>query len=51
MFLSDRKLKLREIADTLKISKDSVFAILHKHLSVRKLCSKLVPRLLIIDQK
>ena len=29
MVLADRKFKLREVADTLKISKGSVFTILH----------------------
>ena len=33
----NRKLKLREIADTLKISYGSVYAILHEYLSMRKL--------------
>ncbi|KOX77735.1 hypothetical protein WN51_10524 [Melipona quadrifasciata] len=47
----DRKVKLREIADTLKISEDSVFTILHENLSMRKLLSKWVPRLLTPDQK
>ena len=47
----NRKLKLREIADTLKISYGSVHAILHEHLSMRKLLSKWVPRLLTVDQK
>ena len=47
----NRKLKLREIADTLKISYGSVYAILHDHLSMRKLLSKWVPRLLMVDQK
>ena len=46
-----RKLKLREIADTLKISYGSVYAIFHEHLSMRKLLSKWVPRLLTVDQK
>ena len=41
MGLGDRKLKLCEIADTLNISEGSVFTILHEHLSMRKLCSKL----------
>ena len=49
--LADRKLKLREIAEELKISEGSVFTILHEHLSMRKLCSKWVPRLLTVDQK
>ena len=51
MILADCKLKLCGIADTLKISEGSVFTILHKHLSMRKLCSKWVPRLLTVDQK
>ena len=49
--LGDRKLKLHEIADTLKISEGSVFTILHESLGMRKLFSKLVPRLLTPDQK
>ena len=35
----------------LKISEGSVFTILHENLSMRKLCSKWVPRLLTVDQK
>ena len=49
--LGDRKLKLREIADTLKISEGSVFTILHESLGMRKLFSKWVPRLLTPVQK
>ena len=49
--LGDRKLKLREIADTLKISEGSVFTILHESLGMRKLFSKWVPRLLTLVQK
>ena len=51
MVLADRKLKLREIDETLKISEGSVFTFLHEHLNMRKLCLKWVPRLLTIDQK
>ena len=47
----NRKLKLREIADSLKISYGSAHAILHEHLSMRRLLSKWVPRLLTVDQK
>ena len=36
--LADRKLKLREIAEELKISEGSVFTILHEHLSMRSFC-------------
>ena len=49
MVLADRELKLREIADILKILEGSVFTIFHKNLSMRKLCSKWVPRLLKVD--
>ena len=47
----NRKLKLREIADTLKISYGSVYDILHENLSMRKLLSKWVLRLLTVDKK
>ena len=51
LILTDRKLKLSEIAEELKISDGSVFTILHEHLSMRKQCSKWVQRLLTVDQK
>ena len=38
LILADCKLKLHEIAEELKISKGSVFTILHEHLPMRKLC-------------
>ena len=44
--LGDSKLKLREIADTLKISEDSVFTMLHESLGKSELFSKWVLRLL-----
>lgn len=43
IILERRKLKLREVAGTLKISEDNVFTILHDLLSIRKLCSKWMP--------
>ena len=51
LVLADRKLKFYEIAEEMKIPEDSLFTILHEHLSIRKHCSKWVPRLLTIDQK
>ena len=51
MVLANRKLKLRVIADTLKISEGSVFTILHENLCIKKLCSKWLPRLLTVDEK
>ena len=50
-FLADHKLKLCEIAEELKISEGSVFIILHKHLSMRKLCSKWMSHLVTVNQK
>ena len=44
-------MKLRETDDTLNISEGSVFTILYKNLSMRKLCSKWVQRLLTNDEK
>ena len=49
--MSDRKSKLRKIADSLKISEGSVFTILHESLGMRKLFWKWAPRLLTPDQK
>ena len=49
--LADCKLKLHDIAEELKIWEGSVFAILHEHLSMRKVSPKWVPRLLKADQK
>ena len=51
LVISDRKLKLRETAETIRISEDSVFTIIHEHLTMRKLFSKWVSRLLTVDQK
>ena len=49
--LSDRKLKLRETADTLNILEGSVFTILHESLWTLKLFWKWMLRLLTPDQK
>ena len=51
LILVDRKLKLREIAEELKISEGSVFTILHEYLSMRKQCLKWVLCLLTVNQK
>ena len=51
LVLANCKLKLREIAEELKIAEGSVFTLLHEHLSMRKLCSKWVPCLLTVNQK
>jgi len=51
IILNDRKVKLIEVAETLKISKERVGHIIHEYLDMRKLCAKWVPRVLTIDQK
>ena len=48
---ADHKLKLREIAEELKIPQGSVFTILYEHLLMRKLHSKWLPHLLTVNQK
>ena len=51
IILNDRKVKLIEIADIVKISSECVHYIIHEYLYMRKLCAKWVPRELTIDQK
>jgi hypothetical protein len=51
MVLDDRLIKVREIADTVGISKERVGYILHEELHMKNLCARWVPRLLTADQK
>ncbi|GFV58096.1 putative mariner transposase [Trichonephila clavipes] len=51
IIFGNHKVKLVEIAKTLKISKECVGHIVNEYLDMRKLCSKWVPRELTIDQK
>jgi len=51
LVLADRQLKIREIADTVGMSKDRVGHILHEVLGMRKLSARWVPRLLTADNK
>ena len=50
MILNDRKMKLIEIAEALKISKERVGYVIHQYLDMRKLCVKWVQRELSLDQ-
>jgi len=50
LVLADRRLKIREIAETY-MSKDRVGHILHEILSMRRLSARWVPRFLIPDNK
>jgi histone-lysine N-methyltransferase SETMAR len=44
-------MKVREIAETIGISKERVGYILHEELDMKRLCARWVPRLLTADQK
>jgi histone-lysine N-methyltransferase SETMAR len=51
MVLGERRMKVREIAETIGISKEHVEYIFHEELDMKKLCARWVPRLLTADQK
>jgi predicted XRE-type DNA-binding protein len=51
MVLDDRRMKLREIAETIGISKERIGYILHEEFDMKKLCTRWVLRLLTADQK
>ena len=49
--LNDRRLKVREISETINISVGRVWHILYECLGMRKLSARWVPRLLTADHK
>lgn len=49
--LADRRVKIREIVETVGISFERVQNILHEHLGMTKLSARWVPRLLTLDNK
>lgn len=49
--LEDRRLKVTEIAEIVKMSTEYVCNILHNYLGIEKLCARWMPRLLTLDQK
>jgi histone-lysine N-methyltransferase SETMAR len=51
MVLDDRRMTVREIAETIGISKEGVGYILHEELDMKKLCARWVPRLRTADEK
>jgi histone-lysine N-methyltransferase SETMAR len=51
MVLDDRRIKVRKIAETIRISKERVGYIMHEELDMKKLCTRWVLRLLTADQK
>lgn len=51
IFSKDRKVKIRVLAEAVKISVRSVWIILHEYLGLKKLCARWVPRFLNEEQK
>jgi len=51
LVLEDRRLKVRELAESVNISTERVFHVLHEILCMRKLSARWVPRLLSVDNK
>ena len=51
MILDVRRIKVRELAGIVGISKSALHRILTESLSMRKLCARWVPRLLTLEQK
>ena len=49
--MEDRRIKVREISEIVRISVGAVHYILHEKLEMKKRCARWVPQLLIIDQK
>ena len=49
IILNDRRMKLREISETVNISVGRVWYILHDGLGLRKLSARWLPRLLTAD--
>ncbi|XP_055375401.1 uncharacterized protein LOC129608102 [Condylostylus longicornis] len=51
IILDDRRLKVRELADIVGLSKSAIHRILTENLDMKKLSARWVPRLLTIDHK
>jgi len=51
LVLNDRRLTVRMIAEELGLGKSSVYTILTEHLDMKKVCAKIVPKLLTPEQK
>jgi len=51
MLLDDRPTKVREIAETVGITKERVGYILREELDMKKLCARWVPTMLTANQK
>jgi predicted DNA-binding protein YlxM (UPF0122 family) len=46
-----RRLSIRAVAELINIDKETVRQMLHNNFDMKKVCSKMVPRLLTLEQK
>jgi len=51
LVVADRRMTIRMLADELNIDKESIRQMLHEELGMRKLCAKMIPKLLTWVQK
>ena len=51
MIMEDRKVNIRQIAEVMGLSKDTVWRSIHEKLQMKKVIAKWVPQSLTIDQK
>jgi len=51
IFIQNRRLSIWAVAELIKIDKETVQQILHNNFKLKKVCSKMVPRLLTPEQK
>ncbi|XP_060518460.1 protein GVQW3-like [Cylas formicarius] len=49
--LGDRRVSLRMLGDELGINKETIRQMLHEDLGMRKVCAKMVPKVLTVEQK
>ena len=50
IFIQNRRLSIWAVAELIKIDKETVQQILHNNFKLKKVCSKMVPRLLTPEQ-
>ena len=51
MVCADHRLMVRMITEELSLNKDTVWSIITENLEMRKVCAKMIPKLLSEDQK
>ena len=51
LIMADRRRSLRSLSEELHINKESIRQMLHDELNMRKICAKMVPKILSFEQK